>query len=448
MITIDTPSYANSTYPEYYLLDVTVVVGTGVVTELRINDIEFVYTVNAGDSFPSNVHIPGYMDVGATTEGYGITPQSGDIRCERLAVGAYGQNFSTETGLSAIFGGNVPVNAAMTYNYVLTSNIYNSTPATGTVYGLTSVMQTPRTSYKVTGANSGTFSSIYGDFEHYANSSIAQIRGVTGLVVVSNDFQSPSTVTEARGMYTSTVIPDSLCTGIVTNTEGLFVGGVDPLNLTVPNMRGIWVGPMITNSSVSTCVGVQIDLPATSSGVNSALYLSDGTGVIRGGIKFSSDCSIYRSSANTLDISNQTLRVGSSTAGIFQLVGGATPVFRVTGPAADVGMNLITQGNSGLNFYQNSGAGNQMFSIVSSASTTVNFLSVVAGTASNPARLNAGGADTDVDLMLGMKGNGRLRVSYSSTIAGTPASFTATRYLPIKDGSGTTYYIPLALAPW
>lgn len=92
------------------------------------------YSISIDGVINSNVNITGYLEVGPTMTSLGLTPVAGDLRCIRLGVGAYQQNHSTETGYSAIFGGNVPVDVPVTYNYVLTTNIYNSIPATGNIY--------------------------------------------------------------------------------------------------------------------------------------------------------------------------------------------------------------------------------------------------------------------------------------------------------------------------
>jgi len=63
-------------------------------------------------------------------------------------------------------------------------------------------------------------------------------------------------------------------------------------------------------------------------------------------------------------------------------------------------------------------------------------------------QIGAAGPDTNIDLLLQTKGTGRVRLSQNAVVATTPASFSATRILQIKDATGTVYHIPAALAAW
>lgn len=64
------------------------------------------------------------------------------------------------------------------------------------------------------------------------------------------------------------------------------------------------------------------------------------------------------------------------------------------------------------------------------------------------AEMSVAGSDTNIDLRLSPKGTGKLLINTASSAASNPASFSATRYLPIKDSSGTTYYIPVTASTW
>lgn len=80
--------------------------------------------------------------------------------------------------------------------------------------------------------------------------------------------------------------------------------------------------------------------------------------------------------------------------------------------------------------------------------SAANRLTIRAATTGNDPALVTTGSDADIDLLLIAKGNGRLRVNYGSVVAGTPANFSAARYIEIKDGSGGSLYLPLMTAPW
>lgn len=60
-----------------------------------------------------------------------------------------------------------------------------------------------------------------------------------------------------------------------------------------------------------------------------------------------------------------------------------------------------------------------------------------------PATITTAGGDLLLDSATHI-----LQLGTTSSAAGTPGSFSAARYLPIKDGSGTTYYIPLGTTTW
>jgi hypothetical protein len=85
---------------------------------------------------------------------------------------------------------------------------------------------------------------------------------------------------------------------------------------------------------------------------------------------------------------------------------------------------------------------------IAHTSSAVNWIRVASNITGAAPTLQALGSDTNVDLRLLPKGTGRVVFGYSSTGATTPANFSAARYLPIKDSSGNTYYIPLATATW
>ena len=62
--------------------------------------------------------------------------------------------------------------------------------------------------------------------------------------------------------------------------------------------------------------------------------------------------------------------------------------------------------------------------------------------------ISAFGVDTNLDLFLSAKGTGTIKTGYATTVAITPASFSASRRLAIKDSSGTTYYVPCSSTAW
>lgn len=57
-LTVDSPSFENDASSSYYILNMTVVVGTRVITELRVNNIEIVYQQNIGNEFVTVGTVP------------------------------------------------------------------------------------------------------------------------------------------------------------------------------------------------------------------------------------------------------------------------------------------------------------------------------------------------------------------------------------------------------
>lgn len=104
--------------------------------------------------------------------------------------------------------------------------------------------------------------------------------------------------------------------------------------------------------------------------------------------------------------------------------------------------------NNQVNINSTDTAGALQFAFVT-ASAAVNYMSFYSATAGNGVRILAGGTDATIDVSVEPKGAaGRFKIGTASTAATTPASFSAARYLPIKDSSGTVYYVPLATAVW
>lgn len=86
--------------------------------------------------------------------------------------------------------------------------------------------------------------------------------------------------------------------------------------------------------------------------------------------------------------------------------------------------------------------------VVTSVTSGVNFMQISSAISGSAPTIYALGADTDIDVSLTPKNAGVLRLQYSSSAATTPGSFIASRYMRIKDLSGTVYYVPLATAAW
>lgn len=69
-------------------------------------------------------------------------------------------------------------------------------------------------------------------------------------------------------------------------------------------------------------------------------------------------------------------------------------------------------------------------------------------TTSTESIVQAAGTSTNLDLQLNPKGTGKVQLGVASTSASTPSSFSAAKYMAIKDSSGATVYVPVSTTPW
>jgi hypothetical protein len=69
-------------------------------------------------------------------------------------------------------------------------------------------------------------------------------------------------------------------------------------------------------------------------------------------------------------------------------------------------------------------------------------------TTSTASIVQAAGTSTNLDLQLNPKGTGKIQLGATATSATTPGSFSATKYIAVKDSTGTTFYIPASATAW
>jgi hypothetical protein len=69
-------------------------------------------------------------------------------------------------------------------------------------------------------------------------------------------------------------------------------------------------------------------------------------------------------------------------------------------------------------------------------------------TTSTASIVQAAGTSTNLDLQLNPKGSGKIQLGATATSATTPGSFSATKYIAVKDSTGTTFYIPASATAW
>jgi parallel beta-helix repeat protein len=69
-------------------------------------------------------------------------------------------------------------------------------------------------------------------------------------------------------------------------------------------------------------------------------------------------------------------------------------------------------------------------------------------TTSTESIVQAAGTSTNLDLQLNPKGTGKVQLGAAATSATTPGSFSASKYMALKDSSGATVYVPVSSTPW
>lgn len=76
------------------------------------------------------------------------------------------------------------------------------------------------------------------------------------------------------------------------------------------------------------------------------------------------------------------------------------------------------------------------------------YIAATAFGAGGAPRIEARGIATDIDIYAQPKGAGLFGITYAVEFAGTPGSFSPAYHLAIKDGTGSTFYIPAAAVAW
>lgn len=112
---------------------------------------------------------------------------------------------------------------------------------------------------------------------------------------------------------------------------------------------------------------------------------------------------------------------------------------------ADVPMAFDTQGTGSFTFTSGlfSATQLQVFGVPGATSWLG-----IGGSASGAPSIAAQGAAANIDVALSPKGTGRLRLGQTFAPAATPANFTATHMIELKDSAGTVWRVPARSAAW
>lgn len=286
---IDVPSYANGNNPEYYMLLVSCVVDTSVLTELRINDIELVYVENTGSMFPDNVNIPGYLNIGSS--GPPSNTVAGDTTTKRLFAGigtasdAYrNESVSIASNCSSIGGSG---NRGLYAEIIATPN--------GAISG--SGYRAIEARASVASSASGTISSLIGiNTAPRLDAAIpinTQVLGINAVQSYTNNFVGV-TVANSIGIASRSHSISGGATGTITNTIGMQILSPVGLGGGVTNCIGLDINTM--NIAATNNYGIRLAPAVNGVTRNYGIWFASNDANTGSGIVFgaSGDAVIYR----------------------------------------------------------------------------------------------------------------------------------------------------------
>lgn len=141
------------------------------------------------------------------------------------------------------------------------------------------------------------------------------------------------------------------------------------------------------------------------------------------------------------------VNIGNHKANYLTLVGsdtGSGGYIAARGSDANIDLLFDCPGTGAVKF--TGGTFNRFMLHINSTATSTAYLQLGANV--GLATVVVAGTATNADLGLYPKGTGNLLIGTASAAASTPASFSATRRIAIKDSTGTVYYIPCSASTW
>lgn len=340
VVTVDAPAYANSANPEYYLLDVTVVVGTSVITELRINDVELVYITNSGGSFPDNVNIPGYLTVGPiptpTTNGQPTVQISRGFDSISSLADTVNIDVKTTTTLTTTIPSRSFLYTERMTNIVSSSSDLSNITTRTFLVGNDIVASTGGATFEAYGIQA-----TGGNFREGAVGIYSQAVGISarGATFTTN---FSGTVTEVYGIAIATLTGSF---GNIGTAYGIRMFNPGSTGISVTRNYGLYVNAQGRGTTTNACIVLE---GATSATNNYGLWVNSnsagtGTGLVFG---TAGDTSMYRGAANQLltpgDWSSRHYLCSSTPTVAAGAGAGTAPTIAITGTDHGFTVTLTT----------------------------------------------------------------------------------------------------------
>lgn len=287
---------------------------------------------------------------------------------------------------------------------------------------------------------------FYFDASNYMIGYVNSYNSTTGVIVV--DFQS-ITGSGSKSSWTVTVVPARNiyeCTVAFNHTTDSYYAGsgagilveadyLDNLAI-IGNFAGVYATTCLANYLVklNTCAYATINSNQFAGSKSTAVTLTDCIWTQMNSNKFT-NCGSNGTTEKIVILDNAygTQIVGNQTVQEFALYA-QTFVYEQGGSDATYYTDNIAPAPITTPFYKigaSSVDASNLFSTTSTASI-----------------VQAAGTSTNLDLQLNPKGSGKIQLGATATSATTPGSFSATKYIAVKDSTGTTFYIPASATAW
>lgn len=329
----------------------------------------------------------------------------------------------------------------------------------------------------------GTCYAVKADNTSYSTHEIRNLRILSNEFYGCVGFKAIGNATGTRNVYDCNIAFNHTTNNGSTAQYGALVDAIYCTNLDISNNFGggyFYGAADAIQVKLDSCTNGRIANNTFAATTYESVLLTDclhwqinGNNFLNYGRNSSSECAIRLagSTYNTQIISNQAVQGSSSWGNYFVIEQGtANNTYytdnicnsTITTPTAFIGSssvnatNYFTTGSTSVTvktalagniYFSPSGTGTAFeVGYIPNGANYIYVLPSISG--GGRAIVGCGGTDTDVDLTLFPKGAGKVWIGSANQAATTPASFSATRYIELKDSNGVPIYIPCMYAPW